>query len=112
MEGDGEPGDSEPDAHTEVHGHTLHEEALESTVQEVEEPLLGGVGAMVPNVATGIGALLVKVLLAVPGAPLHLGHAETLTVSETHVLGIAEIVVLKATSLDVHILFMSREILL
>ena len=102
VENDGEPGDAEPDAETVVHSDTLDEESLEATVQEMEEPLLGGVGAMMPDHATGESALLVEVLLAVPGAPLHLGHTKTLTIGETHVLGIAKIVVLKSASLNVH----------
>jgi hypothetical protein len=54
VEADGEPSDAEPNAETVVDNNTVEEESLESTVQEVEEPLLGGVGAMVPDVATSV----------------------------------------------------------
>lgn len=98
VEADGEPGDAEPHAETVIDDNAVEEEALESTVQEVEEPLLGSVGAMVPDVATSVGRLLVEVLLTVPCAVLHLGHAETLTVSKAHVLHVSVIVVGKTTS--------------
>lgn len=81
VEGDGEPRDTEPYAHAVVNDYTVEEETFESTVQEVEEPLLGRVRAVVPDVATSVGALLVEVLLTVPGAVLHFGDAETFAVS-------------------------------
>lgn len=98
MEGSRDPGNSEPHSESVVDDDSVEEEALEATVHEMEEPLLGGVGAMMPDVATGVSTLLVEVLLAVPGSPLHLGHTETLSESETHVLGVASLVVLKSTS--------------
>ena len=93
VEGAGEPGDAEPDAETVVNDDAVNEESLEATVHEVEEPLLGGVGAVMPDHTAGEGRLLVEVLLAVPGAPLHLGHTEALSVGEAHVLGVAVFVV-------------------
>ena len=53
---------------------------------------------MVPDVAASIGSLLVEVLLAVPGAVLHLGHSKALTVCKSHVLHVAEFVVGESTS--------------
>ena len=47
-----EPGDSEPHAKTEVNHPSLDEEASESTVKPVEEPLLGGVGTVMEDVAS------------------------------------------------------------
>ena len=38
-----EPCDSEPDAETVVDDDSVNEESLETTVHEMEEPLLGGV---------------------------------------------------------------------
>ena len=102
VEADGEPCDSEPDSQAVVNDHTVEEEAFEAAVHEVEEPLLGGVGAMVPDVTSSVGRLLVEVLLTVPSAVLHLGHTETLTVCESHVLHVSEFVVGKTTSFDVH----------
>ena len=93
-----EPCDSEPDAETVVDDDTVDEEALEATEHEVEEPLLSSVGAMVPDVASCVCALLIEVLLAVPGAILHLWYTETFTISESHVLHVAEFVVCESTS--------------
>ena len=98
MEGDGEPCDSEPNTETVVDDHTVYEETLEAAVHKVEKPLLGSVGAMVPDVASCEGALLIEVLLAIPCAILHLGHSKTLSVCESHVLHVAEFVVCKSTS--------------
>jgi hypothetical protein len=98
MESNGEPCNSEPDTETVVNDDTVDEESLETTVHEVEEPLLGGVGAMVPDVASGESALLIEVLLAVPGAILHLWYSKTLSVCESHVLHVAEFVVCESTS--------------
>lgn len=103
VESGGEPGDSEPDAEAVVHDDTVNEETLKSTEHEVEEPLLGSVGAVVQDVAPCISTLLVKVLLAVPGAPLHLGHTEALSVCKSHVLGVAKLVVSKSSTFDVHV---------
>ena len=87
-----------PDLEAVVDDDTVDEEALEATVHEVEQPLLGCLGAMVEDVATAVGALSVEVLLAVPRAELHLGHAQTLTVRESHVLGVSLLVVGQSAS--------------
>ena len=89
VEANGEPSNAEPDAHAVVNNNTVEEEALEPTVEEVEEPLLGRVRTVMPDVATRVRTLLVEVLLAVPSTVLHLGHAQTLTVRESHVLHVA-----------------------
>ena len=93
-----EPSDSEPNAETEVDDPSLDEEALESAVEPVEEPLLGGVGTVVEDVASGERGLLVVVLFTVPGTPLLLGHAKSLTVSEAHVAGVSFLVMGKSSS--------------
>ena len=98
MESDWEPCDSEPDSQAVVDNDTVEEEALEATVQEVEEPLLGGVGTMVPDVASSVSALLIEVLLTVPSSVLHLWDAETFTVGESHVLHVSVFVMGKSTS--------------
>ena len=98
MEGYGEPCNSEPDAEAVVDDDTVDEESLEATVHEMEEPLLGSVGTMVPDVASCEGALLVEVLLTIPCAVLHLGHSKALTVCKSHVLHVAEFVVGQSTS--------------
>ena len=91
-------GDTEPDTHAVVNNNTLEEEALETAVEEVEEPLLSGVGTMMEDVATSVRGLLIEVLFAVPRTPLNLGHAKALAVSETHVLGVALLVVGESAS--------------
>ncbi len=98
MESAGGEGDTHPNFHAVVHDDTVDEEALEATVHEVEEPLLGRVGAMVPDVASCIGRLLVEVLLTVPSAHLHLRRTHTLTVTKAHILGVSLLVVGQATS--------------
>ena len=82
MERCGEPCDSEPHAETEVDDPSLDEEALESSVEPVEEPLLGGVGAMMEDVASREGRLLVVVFFTIPGTPLCLWNTKSLTVCE------------------------------
>ena len=98
VEGNGEPRNSEPDAETVVDDNTVDEESLEATVHEMEEPLLGGVGAMVPDVASCESALLIEVLLTVPCAVLHLWYSKTFTICKSHVLHVAEFVVGESTS--------------
>jgi len=103
VECSGEPCDSEPDAEAVVYNNTVDKETFKSTEHEVEQPLLGSVGAVVQDVTAGKGTLLVEVLLAVPGAPLHLGHTKTLSVCKSHVLGVAKFVVSQTSSFDVHV---------
>jgi len=98
VEGSGGEGDAHPDAHAVVDDDAVHEEALEATVHEVEQPLLGRVRAMVQDVTTSVGGLLVEVLLTVPSAHLHLGHTKTFSVAQFHVLGVALLVVGKSAS--------------
>ena len=93
MEGDGEPRNTEPYAHAVVNNHTVEEETFEATVQEVEEPLLSRVRAVMPDVATSVGALLVEVFLTVPSAVLHFGDTKTLAVCQTHILHVTVFVV-------------------
>ena len=98
VEGTGGEGNSHPDFHAVVHDDTVDEEALEASVHEVEEPLLSRVGAMVPDVASTIGCLLVEVLVTVPRTHLHLRRTHTLTVTKAHILGVSLFVVGQATS--------------
>ena len=103
MDGEGEPGESEPDLDAEVNHESLQEELVRAAVEEVEEPLLGCVGSVVPDVASDVTFLLVEVVLAVPSLVHHLRHTETLAVDESHVLGVPELVVSQAASLNVHL---------
>ena len=98
MEGEGHPGNSEPHSHAEVHNPSLDEEALNASVHEMEEPLLGGVRSVMPDVTTDVRRLLVEILLTVPGSPLLLGYSESLAEAQTHVLGVSMLVVGKTSS--------------
>ena len=55
VEGSWDPSDAEPDTESVVEDDTLDEESLESTEEEVVEPLLGGVGSVVEDETTGVG---------------------------------------------------------
>lgn len=81
-----------PHAEGVIDDDTVDEEALETTIHEMEEPLLGRVGTMVEDVTTSVGGLLIEILLAIPRTPLGLGHTHTLTVTESHVPSVALLV--------------------
>ena len=98
VEREGDPGKSEPHSEHEVAHVSLDEEALGATVQEMEEPLLRSVRSVMPDVTTGVGGLLVEILLTVPGSPLLAGHAESLAVTKAHVLSVSVLVVSQSTS--------------
>lgn len=80
VDGEGEQSDSGPDLHAKVNHESLNEELVNTTVQEVEQPLLSGVGSVMPDVASNVTLLVVEIVLTVPGSVLHLGHSETLAV--------------------------------
>ena len=98
MDGYGEPADSEPDSKAEVNDESLDEELGGTTVEEMEEPLLGSVGSVMPDVSTAVTFLVVEVVFAIPGLVHHLGDTETLSVDESHVLGVAKLVVSQTSS--------------
>ena len=98
MESHGYPGEAEPNAEGEVVHPSLQNKALETSVHEMEEPLLGSVGTMMPDVASRIRCFLIEVLFSVPSSPLLLGYTQTFAKCESHVLLVTEFVVLKSTS--------------
>jgi len=98
MESGSGEGDTGPDAETVIDDDTVDEEALEATVHEMEEPLLGRVGSVMEDVTTSVRGLLVEILLTVPCSPLSLGHAHTLTVAQSHVLSVTFLVMGQSTS--------------
>ena len=98
MEREGQPSESDPDLEHEVDHEPLDEELVHSSVQEMEQPLLRGVGSVMPDVPSGEPLLLVEIRLPVPCPELLLGHSQTLTVHQTHVLSIAEFVMSQSTS--------------
>ena len=50
------------------------------------------------DVASGETTLLIEIFFAIPGAPLLVWNTKSLTVAETHVLGVTQFVVLKSSS--------------
>ena len=76
-----DPDHSEPDSAAEVHNPSLDEEFASTTVQEMEEPLLGSVRSMMPDVSSSISWLLVEVLLSIPCSVLHFWYSKTLSIS-------------------------------
>ena len=93
VDGYGEPADSEPDSKAEVNDESLDEELGGTTVEEMEEPLLGSVRSVMPDVASHVGFLLIEVVLSVPSSVLHLWHSQTFAVNQSHVLHVAQLVV-------------------
>ena len=98
VEGDRDEANAAPDSPAEINHIALNHEALDTAVHEVEEPLLRGVRAVMPDVTSSERALLVEVLLAVPGSPLLLGDAQALAEGHSDVLCVSELVVGKSTS--------------
>lgn len=98
VDGEGEQSNSGPDLNAEVNHEALKEELVSTTVQEVEQPLLSGVGSVMPDVASHITLLVVEIVLTIPGSVLHLGNSETLTVHKAHVLSVSELVVSQTAS--------------
>ena len=98
VECEGSPCDSEPYSKTKVDGPSLDEEALESAVHEVEEPLLGGVGSVMPDITSCVGTLLIEVLLSIPEGVCCLGHSQAFTVGEAHIFGVTLLVMLKTAT--------------
>ena len=98
MEGHREPDQSEPNLEHVVHDHSLEEELASASVEEVEEPLLGGVGSVVPDVTSDEGLLLVEVVLSVPSSPLHLRYSEAFSINKAHVFGVSRLIVLETAS--------------
>ena len=88
MDGHWQPDDSHPDLEDEVDNESLQEELVGTTVHEMEEPLLSGIGSVMPDVTSCVGRLVVEILLSVPSSVLHLRHSESLTVAESHVLNV------------------------
>lgn len=54
VEGTSGEEDAHPDAHAVVDDDALQEEALDTSVHKVEEPLLSGVGAVMEDVAASV----------------------------------------------------------
>jgi len=52
MEGRWEESDSEPHAETKINDPPLNEETSNTSIEPVEEPLLGSIGTVMENVAS------------------------------------------------------------
>ncbi len=98
MKGHWEPCNSDPDSEYKVDHKSLEEELGGASVHEVEKPLLGGIGSVVPHIAPCVCLLVVEIDLSVPGPVLHLWYTQTLPVDQSHVLGIAQLVMCQSSS--------------
>ena len=92
MEGEWHPSHSGPDSDTEVNNPSLDEELAGTSVEEVEEPLLSSIGSVMPDVASAVTRLLIEVLFSIPSSVLLFWNSETLSVSESHVFHVSELV--------------------
>ena len=54
VEGKRQEGNATPHTETEVNNPSLDDESLDTTVHEVEQPLLSGVRSVVPDVTTAV----------------------------------------------------------
>ena len=98
VEGEWYPGDSHPDSDTEIHNPSLDEESFNTTVKEMEKPLLGGIRSVMPDVTTSVRGLLIEILLTVPSSPLLLRNSKSLTECKAHVFGVSLLVMSKTSS--------------
>ena len=55
MDGSWDPDHSKPDSATKVNNPSLDKELSSASIKEMEEPLLGGVGSVVPDVTSCVG---------------------------------------------------------
>ena len=93
-----DPDHSKPNSAAKVNNPSLNEEFTSTTVQEMEEPLLGSVRSMMPDVTSGITGLLVEVLLSVPCSVLHSWYSKTFSVNESHIFHVTHFVVGESSS--------------
>ena len=98
VESEWKPCDSYPDSHSEINNPSLKEELIGTSVKEVEEPLLGCIWSMVPDLTSCISWLLIKVFFSVPCSVLHLWNSHTFTVHQSHVLWISQLIMCQCTS--------------
>ena len=98
MKGSWDKSESSPYSHSEVNNPSLDEEFAGSTIHELEQPLLGGIWSMRPNVAPSITWFLIEILFSVPSSVLHSWYSETFTVYNSHVLGVSSFIMSKSSS--------------
>ena len=98
MNGGWKPCESEPDSATEVNNPSLDEELAGTTVKEVEQPLLGGIGSVMPDVTSSVSRFLVEILFSIPCSVLHFWYSKTLAIDESHVFHVSVFVVGKSSS--------------
>ena len=102
VDGGWKPAHSEPDSATEVNDPSLDEELAGTTVEEVEQPLLGGIGSVMPDVTSSITRFLIEILFSIPGSVLHFWYSKTLSVNESHVFHVSVFVVGKSSSYNIN----------
>ncbi len=89
MQREWQPSQSDPDLEDKVNYESLDEELVGSSIEEMEQPLLSGVGSVMPDITSCKPLLLVEVCFSVPCSELLLGHSQTFSIHQTHVLSIA-----------------------
>ena len=102
MNGGWKPCKSEPDSATEVNNPSLDEELAGTTVKEVEQPLLSGIGSVMPDVTSSISRFLIEILFSIPSSVLHLWYSKTLSIDESHVFHVTVFVVGKSSSYNLN----------
>ena len=102
VNGGWKPCKSEPDSATEVNNPSLDEELAGTTVKEVEQPLLGGIGSVMPDVTSSICGFLIEILFSIPCSVLHFWYSKTLSIDESHVFHVSVFVVGKTSSYNLN----------
>ena len=92
------PCNYDPDSEYKVNHESLEEKLGGASVHEVEKPLLGSIRSVVPHIASCICLLVVEIDLSVPGPVLHLWYTQALSVDQSHILGIAQLVMCQSSS--------------
>lgn len=92
MKSKGQECNSSPDAYAVIHHVSLDEELASSAVKEMEQPLLGCIRSVVPDVASSVTRLLVEVLFTVPSLVHHLWNSQTFTVDKSDIFHISKLV--------------------
>ena len=93
-----DPNHSQPDSAAEINNKSLEGESTNSSVKEMEEPLLGSIWSMMPNITSGKSTLLIEILFSIPCSILHLWNSKTLTIGKSHIFHVAMAVMGKSTS--------------
>ena len=93
-----DPDHSQPDSASEINEKSFESVSTNSTIEEMEKPLLGGVRSVMPDITSSETTLLIEVFFSVPSSILHLWDSKTFSIGKSHILHVTMTVVLKTTS--------------